>query len=282
MEQKPLVLTAGSQRIVLDPRAGGRATSWQVRGMELLHVQGPHAVEHGMYAMAPWAGRLRGNAVVTDHGAVDLPVTYGAWALHGTVLDRPARVERVYQEGDRAEAVLVSDTHAEWPWPMTVRMRWVLEPERLTTRIEVEAPAEPFPVTVGWHPWFRRRLQDVGPDTDARVTMDAVAMLMRDDSGLPALSADVIPDGPFDDAFLVPSGRARIEWRGEVAIDIESEGRWFVLYDERDECVCLEPQSGPPDGLVGHPWHDVALAKPGAPVAQGVTWWVRDLREDRG
>lgn len=282
MDQQPLVLTSGSQRIVLDPRAGGRATSWQVRGVELLHVQGHHAVEHGMYAMAPWAGRLRGNAVATDEGAVGLPATYGAWAIHGTVLDRPARVEQASLDGQRAEVVLVSDTHAEWPWPMTVRMRWVLEPDRLTTWIEVHAPAEPFPVTVGWHPWFRRRLADAGPGADARVTMEAVAMLVRDDSGLPAMSADVIPDGPFDDAFLVPSGHARIEWPSEIAIDIESDGRWFVLFDERDECVCLEPQSGPPDGLVGHPWHEPVLARPGAPVAQAVTWQVRDLREDRG
>ena len=282
MDEAPVLLSAGSQRILVDPRSGGRATSWRVHGTEVLHAHGPHAVEHGMYAMAPWAGRLRGNAVATENGDAALPATYGPWALHGTALDRPARVETIVDEGDRAEVVLVSETHPEWPWPMQVRIHWILEPDHLTTRIEVHALAEPFPVTVGWHPWFRRRLEPVGSGVEARVVLDAAAMLERDDAGLPAAVVDVMPAGPFDDAFLVPSGCARIEWPREIAIDIESDGRWIVLFDERDECICLEPQSGPPDGLVGHPWHEPVLARPGAPVSQTVTWRVRDLREARG
>lgn len=282
MDSSSLELSAGSQRIVLDPDLGGRATSWQVAGIELLHVQGTHPVEHGMYAMAPWAGRLRGNRVAIANGDAALPASYGPWALHGTVLDRPARVESVSRSAGLAQAVLVSDSHPQWPWPMSVRMLWTLEPDRLTTRIEVHALAEPFPVTVGWHPWFRRRLERAGSAADACLTIDAAAMLERDDAGLPAAVVDDIPTGPYDDAFLVPSGRARLEWPGIVAVDIESDGRWFVVYDERAECVCLEPQSGPPDGLVGHPWHDLARAVPGAPLVQTVTWWIRGPQEGPG
>lgn len=199
------------------------------------------------------AGRLRGNAVVTERGSVSLPVTYDSWAMHGTVLDRPARVESRIDQGDRAEVVLVSDRHPEWPWPMEVRMRWILEPDHLTTTIAVASLEGSFPVTVGWHPWFCRHVSDV----EARVTMNAREM-------------------------LVPSGRAGIDWPGLVALDIESDAPWFVLYDERESCLCLEPQSGPPDGLVAHPWHDVARAEPGSPVTLTVTWRVRGLRVGRG
>ena len=156
-------------------------------------------------------------------------------------------------------------------------MRWILEPDHLTTTITVASLEGSFPVTVGWHPWFRRQVSGAM----ARVTMDAGDMLVRDEEGLPAGAVSVIPEGPFDDAFLVPSRRARIEWPGIVALDIESDAPWFVLYDERDDCVCLEPQSGPPDGLVAHAWHAVALAEPGSPVMQEVTWSSRDLREGR-
>lgn len=272
-----ITLEVPGHRVVLDPSLGGRAVSWQAAGVELLHRRSGNPVEHGMYAMAPWAGRLRGNEVGTGTRAVALPVTYEPWALHGTVLDRPARIEEHRAAVDAAEVLLVSDHHPEWPWSMTVRMHWILERERLSTRILVEAPSEPFPAVVGWHPWFRRSIDGV----PASWSMDASGMLVRDASGLPAELVERVPDGPYDDAFLVPSGSAQVSWPGILTLDIVSSDPWFVVFDELDEAVCLEPQSGPPDGLVNHPWSAARLVQPGQPLVHSVTWSIRDLRADR-
>ena len=74
---------------------------------------------------------------------------------------------------------------------------------------------------------------------------------MRGDDHLP--TGEVVPydpgDGPFDDAFRVPDGRATVSWPGALAIDIASDSDWYVVFDELPSFVCVEPQSGPPDGL---------------------------------
>jgi aldose 1-epimerase len=272
-----ITLEVAGQRLALDPRLGGRAVSWQVAGIELLHRRGVHPVEHGMYAMAPWAGRIRGNAVDTVHGQAVMPITYEPWALHGTVLGRPAQVEEYHATDSSAMAVLGSDRHPEWPWPMAVRMHWILEQDRLSTRIVVEALGEPFPAVVGWHPWFRRSIDGV----PASWSLHAAGMLTRDASALPVAFADQVSLGPHDDAFLVPSASAQISWPGVLSLDIAASDPWFVVFDELDEAMCLEPQSGPPDGLVDHPWAPARLVTPGHPLEHSVTWSIRDLRADR-
>lgn len=277
MSDDLLHLSVGEASIAIDPAAGGRAVSWVIGGQELLHRFGAHAVEHGMYAMAPWAGRLRGNTVATARGPHALPVTYAPWALHGTVLDQPARVVSSVQDTTRADVVLVTDEHPTWPWPMSVMTAWTLRPGSLTTTIEVQAQDEPFPVTAGWHPWFRREIGG----RQLAWWMDADGMLLRDREGLPeSFSAGIVP-GPYDDAFRVPDGQAHLEWPGVLRLDVDSDGCWYVVFDVRPECVCLEPQTGPPDALEDRPWHAAHYASPGEPVRLSVTWRWSDLREDR-
>lgn len=276
MSDDLLQLSVGDASIVIDPGAGGRAVSWSIAGLEILHRFGSHAVEYGMYAMAPWAGRLRSNAVPTASGPHTLPVTYAPWALHGTVLDQSARVVSTLQEETRAEVVLVTDEHPSWPWPMSVVTAWTLLPDSLTSTIEVQAEEKPFPVTMGWHPWFRR---EVG-GRQLAWWMDADGMLLRDRDGLPeSFTAGVVP-GPYDDAFRVPDGQAHLEWPGVLRLDVDSDGGWYVVFDVRPECVCLEPQTGPPDALEDRPWHAAQHAAPGEPLRLTVTWRWSDLRAD--
>lgn len=271
-------LSVAGVDLTLDPDHGGRAVSWRVDGHELLHRQGDDPVEYGMYPMAPWAGRLRGNEVEGPLGTHALPQTYGGWALHGTVLSRPLDVVRRVDEPEWQEVVLETSHHPEWPWPLTVRVSWILEPGRLTTEIELESSEDGAPCVVGWHPWFRREVAGrVG-----QWGLDAPRLLERGDGALPLALRDDAGTGPFDDAFWVPSGRAIIQWPGWLAIDVASDGSWFVVYDERPEAICLEPQSGPPDGLTEHPWHMVERLSADLPRSWRTMWTMRDLREGQG
>lgn len=264
--------------LTIDPEHGARAVSWRIGGHELLHRQGDDPVEYGMYPMAPWAGRVRGNEVTGLGGPHPLPETYGGWALHGTLLSRPLDVVSRVDESQRQQVVLATSHHPEWPWPLTVRVSWTLEVGRLTTEIEVESSEDGAPCVVGWHPWFRREIEGhVG-----QWWLDEPRLLRRGDDALPVELADDAGAGPFDDAFWVPSGRATIRWPRWLAIDVATDGTWFVVYDERPEAICLEPQSGPPDGLADRPWHTVDRLAADLPRSWRTTWTMRDLREGRG
>ena len=273
-----ITLSVADVDLTLDPARGGRALSWRAAGHELLHRHGDDPVEYGMYPMAPWAGRLRGNEVLGPDGPHALPESYDRWALHGTVLGRPMDIVHRVDEKENQEVVLTSSHHPEWPWPLTVRVTWSLTPDRLATDIELLSAVDGAPVVVGWHPWFRRTVSGVAGEW----WLDAPRLLRRGADGLPEELLPAMTDGPFDDAFLVPSGRAALTWPGLLRLDVSTEGSWFVVYDERSEAICLEPQSGPPDGLVDHPWHSADRLVADEPRRWRTTWTMRDLREGRG
>jgi aldose 1-epimerase len=266
--EREVRLSSGPHTVVVDVEAGARATSWTLDGVELLGGAGSGPVEYGMYPMAPWAGRLRGNQVTWNGRQHPLPISHDGWALHGTCLDRPGRVI----EQDATTLVVRFDEHPAWPWRAAVQLSWRLESTTLVTTLEVEALDEPFPAVVGWHPWFRR---DLGTGGELEWGLEATEQLVRGADHLP--TGERIPydpdAGPFDDAFVVPSGRAWLRWPGALAVDVASEGGWFVVFDGRPEAVCVEPQSGPPDGLDGS--HGVA--EPGAPVTMRTTWSLREV-----
>lgn len=229
-----------------------------------------------MYPMAPWAGRLRDNRVAWGGAGHELPITYAPWALHGTALRQRAVVREHEVARDLARLVARIEAHPGWPWPMAVDIEWSLAPRVLTTVITVHAVSEPFPVVTGWHPWFRRAIADAS----AEWSLDADALLERGDDHLPTggLLAVDLSDGPFDDAFRVPDGRAGIGWPGVLAIDIASDRPWFVVFDELSDALCVEPQSGPPDGLRVGPAGPPEIAAPGRPHVLRTTWTMRDLR----
>jgi aldose 1-epimerase len=199
---------------------------------------------------------------------------------------RPATVIDAASDTESARLVARIEDHPGWPWPMTIDVGWELRARVLTTTITVHALAEAFPVVVGWHPWFHRRLERGEP---AQWSLDATGRLERGDDHLPSgrMLAFDVADGPFDDAFAVPDGRASLAWPGALAVDIESDGGWYVVYDELSAFVCVEPQSGPPDGLRdatfegangGSTGWTPPIAVPGRPQTLTTTWTIRPLR----
>lgn len=270
-----VVLCVDDVEIRIDLARGARATSWTVGDLSLLAAYGPEPVQYGMYPMAPWAGRLRDNAVVVDGQAHVQPTTHDEWALHGTVL--AARVEAVEHDSGPGHARLLARAteHPGWPWPTHVDIEWDLRPRALTTTITVHALDTAFPSVVGWHPWFARTLSR---GSAVEWTLDATGMAERGDDYLP--TGRLLPYdpalGPFDDAFEVPGGRALVRWPGALDIEISGDGPWFVVFDQLSVAACIEPQSGPPNGLndgVGRP---VPMAAPGRPHRMTTTWLMRD------
>ena len=269
------ILAVGDVELTIDLNAGARATRWMVGDLSLLATHGPGPVDNGMYPMAPWAGRLRDNSVLVDGLPFTLPATRGPWALHGTLLASPLAEVEHEQAVDHARLVARTAEDSRWPWPMEVDVTWYLRPRVLETTITVRALHRPFPAIAGWHPWFVRRLDRGGP-----LEWDMAASVRAERGGDALPTGVLLPydpnDGPFDDAFHVPDGKARVRWPGSLTIDIDSDGTWFVMFDELPAAVCIEPQSGPPNGLNDGLGQPIPVAAPGRPHELTTRWIMRD------
>lgn len=256
------VLRAGGARVVVHPADGGRITSLEVDGLELLWGVGAGVLEHGSFVMAPWAGRIRDGVLRVASSEHALPtVRTHPHAGHGLVMDRPWEVLETSGEHLRIRC----DLDARWPFPGQVLQEFRLAADRLTQRVEVHAQDAAFPATVGWHPWFRRVLES---GEAAELAFEAEGMLRRDAAGIPSGEVVAVPPGPWDDCFTGVHWPMTITWPGAVRLEISSDAAFAVIYDELESAFCVEPQSGPPDGPNTAP-HMVA---PGAPLVVSTVW----------
>ena len=266
-------LTAPGMSLSLDLAAGGRAISWLIDGCEVLGARSSQPVEYGMYPMAPWAGRVRDNVLRRGGNGYPLPPSHGEWALHGTVLDAPAQLVSSTATDEGAEAITVADLGPDWPWTGRLTSTWRLRAEAVTTVLKLETAGEAFPAVLGWHPWFKRRLGDgTGaqwslPDPLLAERMEAFRL-----SG--AMTPIDLSRRAFDDAFLVEARAACIEWPGQLRIDLSSSHPWFVVFDELPDFICIEPQSGPPNGINDGLVAPVTLVAPGQPLELVNEWRV--------
>jgi len=265
-------LRAGPVEAVLDPAAGGRIAAIRVNGLELLVSEGPDPLAWGCYPMVPWAGRIRDGILRWGGEEHRLPThLLPPHAIHGTLVEAAWDVVTA----GPGTATLAAALGPPWPFGGRVLHRVALRPDGLHAELEVHAGDRPMPVTVGWHPWFSRVLRDqAGAAVGGPVVVDlpAAGMLRQGPDGLP--TGEVVrpvPPEPWDDCFVELSDKPGVHWPGALAVRIASDARYWVAYTERDEGVCVEPQTGPPNGLnTGE--HDVVT--PGRPlvVAMAMTW----------
>ncbi|OKK18387.1 aldose epimerase [Streptomyces sp. CB00455] len=257
-------LSAGGAEVTVDQENGCRISSLRIDGTELLR-QGP---TYGSFPMVPWCGRTENGRFQDGATVHQLPVNQPPHAIHGFGRDaawRPARVTD-------AEAVFTYDLADPWPYPGRVTQIVELSPDAMTLTMGVETYGDSFPAQAGWHPWFRRDLglggQEVG------IGFDAAWQEERGEDHLPTGNRIDPKPGPWDDCFGMPQGvDVTLTWPGALEVRITSRAEWVVVYDEEAEAVCVEPQSGPPNGLNTLP----RLVTPVDPLEISTTWTWRRL-----
>jgi aldose 1-epimerase len=259
----------------IDPVAGGRIAALRIDGVDVLVTDGAGPLEWGCYPMVPWAGRLRDGTLTYDGSTYRFPLTMPPHAIHGTTWGEPWEVVELAPD-DATLAISLAD-----PWPFGGRVvhRVELEPDGLRATLEVHAGDRPMPAIVGWHPWFRRHAERGEP---IEVDVPARGMLERGSDGLPDGLVVDPPPGPWDDAFIDLTRPPAVRWPGFLEIAIGSAADWWVVFTQRAEGVCVEPQTGPPNGLETGAYDLVA---PGQPLVTTMTWAWRRLRyeaESRG
>lgn len=261
----PVVLETADARLTIEAAAGGRFASLVVGGNELLVTEGDGPIWWGCYPMAPFAGRIRDGRFRFRGHRYQLPLTMPPNAIHGTVFDRAWEVMAV--TGDRAE--LVTDLGPDWPFRGRVVQTVALLPGGLEATLEIQA-RDAMPAALGWHPWFRRSIAG----SDALLEFEANGMYVRGPDGLPTGAVVPPPPRPWDDAFTEVVLPPRLTWPGILTLDLRTTAPFWVVFDERDDAICVEPQTAPPDAfnLAAVVGVDPPLAAPDRPASVAMAW----------
>ena len=260
-------LHAAEASVTIDPADGGRLTSLMVRGNELLFRAGDDPTMYGSFVMAPYAGRIRNGTFTHRDREVQLPLNLPPHAAHGLALDRPWTL----LESDETSAILSCEFDGRWPFGGRVVQYIRIEPERLVQKVAIEADQRSFPASIGWHPWFTRRLEH---STPAQVQLDAGAMLRRDNDYITTRQRMRVPEGPWDDCFVDVNWPVSVSWPGYLRLDVKADTGYVVVFDEGEVAVCVEPQTAPPDSV----HHDPLVVRPGRPLRARTDWrWAHRL-----
>ncbi|MFZ4161151.1 aldose 1-epimerase [Streptomyces griseoincarnatus] len=261
MSNEHITLTAGDAEVDVLPGNGGRVGGLRLGGVELLR-QGER---FGCFPMVPWCGRLRDGRFRDGAAVRQMPLNAPPHAIHGTARDAPWRTARKSSD----EAVLTYDLTDPWPYPGRVTQQVSLTGDALTLTMSVETHGSSFPAQIGWHPWFLRNLGG----EDVTIDFDPAWQEERGEDHLPTGRRIDPRPGPWDDCFGMPDGvDVTLTWPGQLKLKVTSREHWVVVYDEQREAVCVEPQTGPPDGLNTHP----RLVTPLEPLEASTTWtWTR-------
>ncbi|MET7653049.1 MULTISPECIES: aldose 1-epimerase [unclassified Streptomyces] len=267
MSDEDITLTAGDAEVTVQPGNGGRVGGLRVGGLELLR-QGER---FGCFPMVPWCGRIRDGRFRDGGDVHQMPLNAAPNAIHGTVRDGAWKVAR----RTAGEAVLTYELVAPWPFAGLVTQMFTLTEDALTLAMAVETYDSSFPAQIGWHPWFNRNLGGPGGEEgqDVRISFQPGWQEERGDDHLPTGNRIAPKSGPWDDCFGMPGGvDVGLTWPGRLELTVTSSEEWVVIYDEQEAAVCVEPQTGPPNGLNTLP----RLVTPLEPLEADTTWrWTR-------
>lgn len=233
---EPFDLKSPDERTIvrIDPSKGGRVGSLTIDGRELLVAETDDPLLWGCYPMVPFAGRIRDGILKFDDVTYHLPTTLGPHAMHGYGFT--SSWERL------DEATIGLPLCEPWPFEGHVTQRFELENRQFQLSMTVRA-TDRQPITVGWHPWF---LRDTGRHGMAELELSATAMYLRDSEGMPSGALVPPPPGPWDDCFTKLVHPPKIRW-GSFELHLSSSADHWVVYDEPDWAMCVEPQTGPPN-----------------------------------
>jgi aldose 1-epimerase len=250
-----ITLNSGPITVTIHPQHGGRIGSVTVDGYELLIATDDEALRWGSYPMIPFVGRTRHGRFTFDGHDYQLPLNMGPHAIHGMAWDRPWTV--VAARDRFVELAIELDDR--WPFGGRALQRFIVSDIELRCEIEVQAD-QPMPVTVGWHPWFRR---------PCAYSLSANGFYPRALDHV--VSGEVVApptDVSFDDCFCHLNEPPKVWWPNGPTITITSSCDHLVVFDEPTNAVCIEPQSGPPDALnLG-----AVVVKPGSPMVHWMVW----------
>jgi aldose 1-epimerase len=236
------VLQLGNEKLAVRvaPDAGGRIEQLSFEGEPWLCGYAPEfaaTLQWGCYPMVPWSGRVRRGRFHFDGREHQLRPNFGAHAVHGVGFTLRWQVES--QTATDITMSLQLPRDETWPFAGVARQRLTVAGRTLRMELSLSAGryAMPRPV-LGWHPWFLQ------PD---RFDFSPTRQYPRDAERIAVLPAGKVAGRPWDDCFI--NTRAVVLHRGEQSLRLSSDCDHWVVFDEYEHALGVEPQSGPPDAF---------------------------------
>jgi aldose 1-epimerase len=188
--------------------------------------------------MVPWAGRIRDGRFDFRGDSYELPRNLPPHAIHGIGFERPWTVLGKDRVG--------IDLTAPWPFGGHATQTFAITDVSLRMTLIVEARARDMPVVLGWHPCLRRVLTRGAP---AELTFDPKWMWHRAPDGVPDGTRVAPSAGPWDDSFGGVTTAPIIRWPGAIQLSLETDCPAWIVYTERSDQICVEPQTGIPNAF---------------------------------
>jgi aldose 1-epimerase len=245
----------GRATACVDATAGARLSSFSVGGVEFLGESSSPRTRYefrsGCFPMAPYAGRV-GGGTFTWHGQEhSLPLSAPPHAAHGLVADAP-------WSGDGTGA-FERALDSRWPFGGRVTQRIRCTSNGIVLRLTIINDDNEMPASLGFHPWFRRRIGD----SDVELVLDPP---LPEHSDGELGSRMLLPAGTDGSSWCVPAFLKPpiLRWGDGLSLTLDSDAAFWVVYAGDAGAVCVEPQTSPPNALqVG----DCATVSPGHPLS---------------
>lgn len=253
MKNTDIVLMNENICCVIDPQNGGRVASLAAFGRELLITRNSETnlQKWGSYPMVPYAGRVRDGKFTFDSVEHELEINLAPHAIHGTVLDRAFTVVQV----STTEVTMKTGLSSRFAFDGEVTQTISLAADSVNFVLTLATTAEKMPGQVGWHPWFAR---------PCRIETAFTEMYLRDKFGIPTGEKVAPPAPPYDDCFSGALHSPKIIFDEAITVTIESDCSHWIVYDQTEHAICVEPQSGPPNAFNIEPF----IVTPNSPLTR--------------
>jgi aldose 1-epimerase len=239
--EKMIQLEKGKNRALIDERKGGRLAQLFIGDLSILVEEEENPLAWGCYPMAPWVGRLEKGLWRYQWKDYRFPINLEPHAIHGTCFTRPWHIEKKSENS----VSLSIDLGEHWPFAGRARQTISLENDTLMMELSVSSESESFPASLGWHPWFKRQLEQ---GEALELFFEAQNKYACDQTQIP--TSELIPPGspPWDDCFTEVTKKPLLRWnkaaKGKaLEVEIESDCDHWVVYNMPEHALCVEPQT---------------------------------------
>lgn len=159
--------------------------------------------------------------------------------MHGLVHSAPWQVARHTSEEISLEICIGPATGRHWLGLGRVRQRFSLDEEGLTIELAITAVEGSWPAALGFHPWFRQRLDGVGGEAEYSYRPKVRLVVTGDD--WPRLPTTDLGPYPHDDLFAELAAAPEIRWPNGLGLRLESDAPVWVVYERHAHGFCIEP-----------------------------------------